>query len=94
MWLSLRETSRHLRLSLSMCAECWPLQGRPCCRLHWGARYEGLWGPPHALSRLSLPAHSLAVVISQGTSPLRGESGFEDVMGWQVVSVFRKLLEG
>lgn len=51
-------------------------------------------GTPCALSRLSLPACSLAVVISQGSSPLRGESGFEDAMGWQVVPVCRKLLEG
>lgn len=51
-------------------------------------------GMPHALFRFSLPVLSMAVVISQSTSPLYGEFGFEDTMNWQVIPVFRKLLEG
>lgn len=46
---------------------------------------------PHTLFRFSLPVLSVAVVI---TSPLHGEFGFEDAMNWQVIPVFRKLLEG
>lgn len=49
---------------------------------------------PHAQFRFSLPFLSVAVVISQSTSPLHGEFGFEDAMNWQVIPVFRKLLEG
>lgn len=58
------------------------------------ARGQDLWGCPRALFRFFLPVLSVAVVISQSISPLLGEFCFEDAMNWQVIPVFRKLLEG
>lgn len=62
--------------------------------IHAVSKGSGSMGMPHALFRFSLPVLSVAAVISQSTSPLRGEFGFEDAMNWQVIPVFRKLLEG